>query len=392
MCRPSMSTPRCLLLVVTEDWYFLSHRLALAQAARARGWRVIVATGRGERSAEIRAAGFEHRLLPLTRAGLSLRRELVAVVALWRCLRELEPDVVHLVAAKPIVYGNLAAAWAKSGAVLSAVAGLGYVYAGTDARRRLLRAVYEQAFRRLVRPSRSARVLVQNDDDLALLVRRSMARPEQITKVVGVGVDLERFRPSPEPPEHPLVILCHTRMLRDKGIVELVQASRLLRQRGDLPPFVVRLVGDPDAANPSSLAPRELEHWAREGEVEWLGQRRDIPTQLERCHVACLLSYQEGAPLSLIEAAAAGRPIVTTDVPGCREIVRDGDNGFLVPARDPAAAARALAALLVDPALRARMGRSARERAERELGLHAVNARVLELYDAMSTSAARARR
>lgn len=374
-----------LLLVVTEDWYFLSHRRELARAALASGLRVTVATGPGQRGPEIAALGVEHRTLPLSRAGLHPLRELVAVNELRRLLVELRPNLVHLVAAKPIMYGNLAAKLAGVPAVLNAVAGLGYLYLGDGLQRRALRAAYEQTFRRCVRNEPGARVLVQNTDDAELLVRRRLVRADQLTCVVGSGVELERFPLTPEPASGPRVVLCHTRMLWDKGIGELVEAAEHLRARavGDV---VVRLVGAPDPANPRAIPERELRRWVERGSVEWLGRRDDIPAQLARCHIACLPSYREGAPLSLLEAAAAGRPIVTSDVPGCREVVKHGDNGLLVPARDPLSLAAALERLLLEQDERARMGRRGRERAEREFAAGVVNARVLALYEAMLQS------
>jgi glycosyltransferase involved in cell wall biosynthesis len=371
-----------LLLVVTEDWYFLSHRLGLARAARSAGLRVVVATGPGERGSEIRAAGLEHRVFALERGGIASRRELRALFELGRLMRSLRPDIVHLVAAKPIMYGNIAAALTGRPPVVSAVAGLGYLYLGEGTGRRLLRAAYERTFRILVKPRRSARVLVQNADDAALLLQRGMARADQLLTVVGAGVDVERFAFRPEPEQGPIVILCHTRMLWDKGLGELVEACRLLRERA-AHDFVLRLVGDPDPKNPAAIPRETLEGWARTEQVEWLGRRADIPLQLERAHIACLPSYREGAPLSLLEAAAAGRAIVTTDVPGCREVVRHEDNGLLVAARDAQSLAAALGRLIGNADERRRMGRRGRERAELEFAAGVVNTRIIETYRAM---------
>jgi glycosyltransferase involved in cell wall biosynthesis len=374
-------TSHVLLLVITEDWYCLSHRLALARAAERRGMRVVVATAPGKRSAEIRALGIDHRTFALERRGIRPRRELRAVAELRRLIATVQPSIVHLVAAKPIMYGNIAASLAGQPPVLSAVAGLGYLYLGGGLQRRALRAAYEQTFRTLVRRRAAARVLVQNQDDAALLLERGLARPEQLVCVTGAGVDVERFRFSPEPAADRPVVLCHTRMLWDKGVGELVEAARVLRERGKS--FLVRLVGEPDLANPAAIAREQLTAWASAGVVEWLGARQDIPEQLERCHIACLPSYREGAPLSLLEAAAAGRAIITTDVPGCRAVVRHGHNGLLVPPRDASALATALERLLSDPEERQRLGRAGRLRAEREFATSVVNERVLGTYEEM---------
>jgi glycosyltransferase involved in cell wall biosynthesis len=266
--------------------------------------------------------------------------------------------------------------------VVSAVAGLGYLYLGGGIGRGALRALYEGTFRSLVRPRRRARVLVQNPDDANLLVERGMVRAEQLVFVAGSGVDTERFVDSPEPDVAPIVVLMHSRMLWDKGVAELVEATRLLRSR-DVPRFSVRLAGDPDPHNPASIPVDELQRWSREGIVEWLGRVEDIPGQLRNCHIACLPSYREGAPLSLLEAAASGRPIVATDVPGCREVVHHDVNGLLVPVRDAQGLATALERLIRDGALRARLGRAGRERAEREFSSKVVNQSIVATYFGM---------
>jgi glycosyltransferase involved in cell wall biosynthesis len=374
-----MARTPSLLMVVTEDWYFLSHRLALAEAAQRNGFAVTIATGPGERGAEVRGAGFEHVTFPLERRSVDPRRELGTLSALISLMRSERFGVTHLVAAKPIMYGNMAAALSGCPPVLSAIAGLGYLYLGGGPSRLLLRALYETTFRTLVRPRKGARVLVQNPDDAELLRKRGMVRPDQLVRVTGSGVDLERFSPSPEPEGSPIVVLMHSRMLWDKGVWELVEAARRLRQRR-IPDFVVRLVGDSDPHNPSSIAREELQRWSEEGVIEWAGRRDDIPSELRGCHVACLPSYREGAPLSLLEAAAAGRPIVTTDVPGCREVVRHDENGLLVPVRNVGALANALERMILDPTLRQRLGACGRERAEREFSTRVVNSRIIATY------------
>ena len=373
------SHPASLLIVVTEDWYFLSHRLQLAQEAARRGLRVTIATGPGERSADIRQAGFEHLVFPLDRRSLNLWREVQTLRALTALMRERRPSLVHLVAAKPIMYGNIAARLAGRPPVLNAVAGLGYLYMGGGVGRRVLRAAYELTFRTLVRRRSEARVLVQNPYDAQFLLERGMVKPEQLVVITGSGVDIQRFAPCPEPTGSPTVILMHSRMLWDKGVAELIQATRLLRGRG-VPNFVVRLAGDPDIHNPAAISLEQLRDWSNEGVVEWIGRVDDMPAELRRCHVACLPSYREGAPLSLIEAAASGRPIVATDVPGCREVVHHDQNGLLVPVRDAKGLADALERLILDGDLRRRLGACGRERAEREFSSDVVNDKIISTY------------
>ena len=373
------SHPASLLIVVTEDWYFLSHRLQMAKDAARRGLRVTIATGPGERSADIRHAGFEHRVFALDRRSLNLWREVQTLRALTALMRDLRPSLVHLVAAKPIMYGNIAASLAGGPPVLNAVAGLGYLYMGGGVGRRALRAAYELTFRTLVRRRPEARVLVQNPDDAQFLLERRMVKSEQLVCITGSGVDIQRFAPSPEPTGTPTVVLMHSRMLWDKGVAELVEAARQLRARG-VPNFIVRLAGDPDPHNPAAISLEQLRDWSNEGVVEWIGRADDIPAELRRCHIACLPSYREGAPLSLLEAAASGRPIVTTDVPGCREVVHHDRNGLLVPVRDARGLADALQRLILDSDLRRRLGACGRERAEREFSSDVVNDKIISTY------------
>ena len=373
------SHPASLLIVVTEDWYFLSHRLQLAKEAARRGLRVTIATGPGERGAAIREAGFEHLVFALDRRSLNVWREVQTLRALTALMRDLRPSLVHLVAAKPIMYGNIAASLAGGPPVLNAVAGLGYLYMGGGVGRRALRAAYELTFRTLVRRRSEARVLVQNPDDAQFLLERGMVKPEQLVVITGSGVDIQRFAPSPEPTYPPTVVLMHSRMLWDKGVSELVEATRLLRARGVLN-FVVRLAGEPDAHNPAAIPLEQLRDWSNEGVVEWIGRADDIPAEIRRCHIACLPSYREGAPLSLLEAAACGRPIVTTDVPGCREVVHHDQNGLLVPVRDARGLADALERLIVDGDLRRRLGACGRARAEREFSSDVVNDKIISTY------------
>jgi glycosyltransferase involved in cell wall biosynthesis len=377
------NTAPTILMVVTEDWYFLSHRLQLALAAKKLGMRIVVATGPGERSNEIVAAGFEHKVFSLDRRSTNPVAELKTITELVATMRGVRPDIVHLVAAKPIVYGNIASVFAGRPKVLCAIAGLGYLYLGEGLGRTTMRALYEGTFRTLVCGRPTTKVLVQNSDDAAFFVSRGMARRAQMTVIVGSGVDVERFRATAEPQCEPLVILTHSRMLWDKGIGELVAAARILKKVGDLPKFVIRLVGEPDNSNPASIPSSQLKAWCTDESVEWLGHRDDIPKQLEQCHIACLPSYREGAPLSLLEAAAAARAIVTTDVPGCREVVRHEDNGLLVPVREAPSLAKALRRLIEDPALRLHMGRRGRERAERQFAAGVVNDRIIQMYREM---------
>ena len=367
---------RTVLFLVTEDWYFWSHRLPLARAAQEAGARVVVATRVDAHGARLAAEGFEVVALPFDRSGLSPRRDLRTLRAIVRAYRAVRPDLVHHVALKPVVYGSLAAAWTRVPAVVNAIAGMGFVFASTGRKARLLRGLTKAALALAAR-GRATHMIVQNDDDRQLLVSELRVPAARIAVIRGSGVDLQAFPATPEPPGRPLVAVCVARMLWDKGIGDLVEAARLLRQQGiDLR---VRLVGGTDA-NPASIPEATLQAWAAEGVVDVVGRSDDIAGEYARAHIAVLPSYREGLPKSLLEAGACGRAMVATDVPGCRDVCRPGVTGLLVPPRDPAALAAALTRLATDPALRQRLGIQARRLIETEFTDRHVAAATLDLY------------
>lgn len=362
-----------LLYFVTEDWYFCSHRFSLALAAQNAGYDVTVVTRVRNHGETIRQAGFRLEPFEISRSGLNPLHELATLWRLYGVYRRIRPDIVHHVAMKPVLYGSLVARLLDVPAAVNALAGMGWLFTSTGGGARLIKRGVRLTLRRLLAQSIA---LVQNPDDAELLARLGVIR-ENIRRIAGSGVDLERFRPLPEPDGVPVVVL-PARLLWDKGVGEFVESARILRARGIQARFL--LVGDPDVANPTSIPASKLADWVRQGWVEHLGWRRDMPAVFAQAHIVCLPSYREGLPKALIEAAAAGRPIVTTDVPGCREVVTDGVQGLRVPARDADALADALAKLLADPVLRARMGAAARDRAEVEFGLDTVIAQTLALY------------
>ncbi len=370
---------RRLLYLITEDWYFCSHRLPLARAARAAGYEVSVATRVTDHGDDIRDAGLDLIPLELSRRSQNPMRELAAVAQIATIYRRVEPHIVHHVAAKPVLYGSIAARITGVPAIVNALAGLGYLFSSNERKARLLRPLVETAYRTLLnRPN--SRLIVQNPDDLALLQARGIADPTRTAMIRGSGVDMSKFSVVPEPGGVPLVVL-PARMLVDKGVVEFVEAARRLRARGIAARFA--LVGEPDPENPASVAPTLLRQWVADGIVEWWGWRDDMANVFRECHIVCLPSYREGLPKALIEAAACARPVVTCDVPGCREIVIDGHNGLSVPARDSRALANALARLLSDSTLRREMGQRGRHLAEAEFSIETVIAQTLSLYNSI---------
>lgn len=366
-----MSVAPRLLFFVSEDWYFCSHRLPLAVAAAKSGYAVSVVTRVNHEAATIRNAGL--RLIPfaLSRRGMNLFAEFLTLVRLWRVYRREKPDLVHHVAMKPVLYGSLVARLAGVPRVVNALAGMGWLFTSDSMLARLLKPPVRLAFRLLLKPTE---VILQNPDDAAFMAELGLVN---IHIVRGSGVDVHGFQPSGEAPGIPLVVL-PARMLWDKGIGEFVEAARQLGARGVSGRFA--LVGAPDAENPASISSKQLAAWQNEGVVEYWGHRDDMPQVLSLAHVVCLPSYREGLPKALLEAAACGRPLVATDATGCREIVHDGENGFLVPVRDSQALADAIEALLKDASLRQRFGQRSRQIVEAAFSQEKIIADTLLVY------------
>jgi glycosyltransferase involved in cell wall biosynthesis len=364
-----------LLFVVNSDWFFLSHRLPIAIAAQRGGCRVTVAaidTGCG---GEIREKGLGFAPLPMTIRGMNPVQELAVIAGFVKIYRDLKPDLVHHVTVKPILYGSLAAQIVGDMKVVNAVSGLGYLFLGSR-RAQLLRPLVRRMYRLALRRQHSLTIF-QNPDDLIFFIRRGLVRPEQALLIRGSGVNCSVFKAHPEG-EGPAVVVLPARLLWDKGVAEFVEAARLIRQKRADVRFV--LVGDPDQSNPAAVPLPRLEGWVREGAVEWWGHSRDMPNVLRSASVVVLPSYREGLPKVLLEAAACGRAIVATDVPGCREIVRHGRNGFLVPVRNARALAEAIRLLLASPSLRQQFGRAGRLMAELEFAEDLVVERTLAVY------------
>ncbi|WP_191577980.1 MULTISPECIES: glycosyltransferase family 4 protein [Achromobacter] len=376
-----MSAGRCLLFVVNNPAFFMSHRVPVALAAQKAGYDVHVATMDGPAVADIQALGMTHHAIPMTRSGKHPLQELGTLLALVRLFRRLRPDVVHLVTIKPVLYGGIAARIARVPGMVAAISGLGFVFLSNSLKMRLVRAVVARLYRvALGHPN--SRVIFQNANDRDLLKSLGAVREDQVVIIRGAGVDLDAYRPTPEPPAPPVVVTMVARLLRDKGVQEFVQAAKLLRERGV--PVTMQLVGGLDAGNPTSATQADVDAWQQDGCVQALGERSDVAALYAAAHIAVLPSYREGLPKSLIEAAACGRAVVTTDVPGCRDAIEPNVTGLLVPVRDAAALADAIARLAQDAALRQAMGTAGRALAEREFDINQVARIHVALYDALS--------
>ncbi len=367
--------PPKLAYLVTEDWYFLSHRLPMARAAQAAGFEVHVLTRIGEGRARIEADGFVAHGLDWVRKETGAGQLIQTVRQLRGFLQEIQPQVLHNIALKPALIGGLAVRGLRGLAVINNINGLGSAYLSGGAAGWLKRQALGRGLGLLLNRPRTLSV-VQNPEDFTALAAFGVAQ-HRLRLIAGSGVDTDRLRPGPEP-QGPVTVAYVGRLLADKGLRSLIAAHRLLRARGLA--IELLLAGTPDPENPTSIPIAEIEGWAGEPGITWLGHVTDTASVWARSHIAVLPSRREGLPLSLLEASACGRPMIATDVPGCREIVVHGETGLLVPLDEPAFLADAIEQLAGDVALRQRFGTAARMRAETVFSTKIVQAQIAALY------------
>ncbi|MBL0141454.1 MAG: glycosyltransferase family 4 protein [Betaproteobacteria bacterium] len=367
------------LLFANTDWYLWNFRLPLARALREQGWEVVLVSPPGNYSARLRDAGFRWEEFAFSRPGVNPLSEALTLARLARLYRELAPDLVHHFTIKCVLYGGLAAERAGVRSVVSSVTGLGHIFTAEGLKFAVLRRFVGIAYRRVLTRSE---VVFQNPDDRAHFGTCGVLREGASVHLIrGSGVDLEQFAPPADPPpEPPVTIVLAARLLREKGIEEFVAAARTLAGRGVPARFVV--AGDLDPGNPSSHTADEVDALRRSSPVEFIGHHEDMPGLWRSAHIACLPSWREGTPRTLLEAGACGLPLVASDVPGCREVVRNGDNGILVPARAPTLLAKALEELVRNRNMRIEMGHRSREIVCNNFSEAHVLTRTLEVYQA----------
>jgi glycosyltransferase involved in cell wall biosynthesis len=366
-----------ILFFVTEDWYFCSHRLPLALAAKNAGFNVTVVTQVQEHGKLISSHGLKLVRLPLNRHSLNPFREFFLISRLIKIFKRESPDILHNVSLKPVISGSLAARFSRIPRIVNALTGLGFIFSSRNLKTRLVRPVIEFIFRRLLnRPN--TRFIFQNPEDRAYFIHRKLIEEDRTVLVRGSGVDMNQFSPAPEAEGQPVVLLA-SRMLWNKGVDVFVEAARQLVEEGVSARFV--LAGGCDSESPTAVPLEILEKWNHEKVIEWWRHRADMTEVFHAAHIVCLpTTYGEGVPKVLIEAAACGRAIIATDVPGCREIVVDRQNGLLIPPGNVKALADAIRALIEDPQLRQKMGESGRHIAASEFSSEQVIAQTLALY------------
>ena len=379
-----MTKQPILLFVVNEAYFFVSHRLPIALEAQRQGYDVHIAAPADNVWApedysvdELTKLGLTFHEIPMSRRGTHPVQELRTFLAIWGLYRRLHPDIVHQLTIKPNLYGGVAARLAGVPSVVYAITGLGQMFVSTQGPLRLLRPIV-LSLMRVAFGHGNARVIVQNASDRAFLADNGVVDLDATVLIQGSGVDLTLFHPTPEPEGDPVVIL-PSRLIWEKGIQEFVDAARQLKNEGVVARFA--LVGNTHPSNPRAVPEETLRSWTKQGAVEWWGRREDMPQVMADCHIVCLPSkYGEGVPKVLLEAAAAGRPVVATDTAGCREVVENGVQGWLVPAEDSTALGAALRRLIENPKERITMGRAARAKALAAFGIDNIVKSTLAIY------------
>ena len=348
------------LLVANTSWYLYNFRLPLARYLRDNGYEVVFVAPQDAYTQQLQAEQFRFVDLGLHRKSINPFRELLTLLRFCQIYQAERPSVCHHFTIKCVLYGTIAAKLTGVKAVVNAITGLGHAFIGNGWLHRAVRPALRFVYRKIL-TARRVQVVFQNGDDFQEFRERKMVVPEKVTIIRGSGINLHRFAPRPggvDSQPSPMVLLA-SRLIREKGVVEFVEAARWLRSQGIEARFC--LAGEIDSGNPSAISQSMLDEWCQEGVVDYLGHIDRMEELLQVASLVVLPSYREGTPRILLEAAAMGKPIVTTDVPGCREVVKPNINGLLVPVRDSQSLAEAMGRLLSDPELAQQLGQAGRE-------------------------------
>lgn len=367
-----------ILFVVNEDWFFLSHRLNIALAIQNRGYEIHLAANFSKHEAHFREMGFFTHEIQMSRSGLNPFKEILTIFRLIQVFSVVRPRLVHLITIKPVIYGGIISQFTGNCARVFAISGLGYVFSSKSIALKFIKTLILILYR-LVLSGKNMRVIFQNANDREVLLNLSNLNEEMTVLIPGSGVNLDEFRFSNLNLEKPLILMA-SRLLAQKGIWEFVEAARVLKRKGVEAHFC--LVGDLDIKNPSSLTKGDLKTIQEAGEVEVLGFCEDMPSLLLRSTLVVLPSYYgEGLPKILIEAAACGRPVITTDMPGCRDAIIDGKTGLLVEPGNTKQLTDAIQYLLEDHKLLVEMGKNARAFSESQFSSERIVEMHMRIYD-----------
>ncbi len=373
-----------MIFLLNDAKFLLSHRLEFTSAMRDAGYEMHIICSCKEQSIIdfFAAEKFYFHPIPITRSGLNPFKELFAFISIYRLFRKIKPDIVYMVSIKAVIYGGLIARITRIKSVMVTISGLGYVFISKSIKAKLFQKL-SLFFYKIVFNHKNIKVVFQNRDDIAYFLSIPVVEKSKALLIKGVGVNLTEFYPSLKEPEEPLRVTMVARLLRDKGVYEFIEAAKIIKEKNYN--IIMQLVGEIDPQNPASLTEAEIGSLTAEKVVVWHGHSNEIADIYRKSHIACLPSYREGLPKSLMEALACGLPVVTTDVPGCREIICNGTNGIIVPAQDGAALAEAIIKLAKDPILRQSMRIASRAIAENEYNVHKITEQMLKIANELTT-------
>ena len=364
-----------IILFANTDWYLYNFRLKLASKLCEQGHELFLLSPPGDFHTRLREQGYQWIPFPLSRQGINPFNEIKTLVRLISIYKQIRPEIVHHFTIKPVIYGSIAAHILSISGIINSITGLGHLFIDSGFVTHMLRGLAKWLYRISLR---GTQVIFENPEDRNTFIQNKFIEPEQSHLILGTGVDVNKFRPSEKGNSIPLVLFS-SRLLMTKGLVEFMEAIEILHQKKLMARFAV--AGTPDPGNPASISEAQLNLWKKSDLAEWWGWQDDMPAALAKTDIFCLPSYREGIPNALLEACASGLPIVTTDVPGCRDVVQHGVNGLLVPPRDANALASALEALLISPDRRITMGTAGRQLALNRFSLSHIISQNLEVYD-----------
>lgn len=378
----SMSTKGRIAFIVNVDWFFLSHRLPIAIAAQKLGYEVHIACGLTNKKETLLGYGFIVHDIPVIRGGASILADLRLLVSIVSVLKEIKPDIVHLITIKPMIFGGIAARLIRVHSVVVSVPGLGTVFIAdgllNHIRKRLVLFLYKLALKQ-----KKVVFIFQNKDDQRIFAKAKISKNREVVRIEGSGVSLDIYAYTPENNETKNVVMI-SRVLKDKGVLEFINAAKIVSDKNVKATF--KLIGGLDHHNPTSFCANDIEDWKKSGIIEVLGHCNNIVAHIQSANIVVLPSYREGFPKVLIEAAACGRAVITTDVPGCRDAIIPGVTGLLVPVRDEKSLAAEIQKLIEDDTLRNRYGIAGRKLAEEKYDIGKVVKRHIEIYDSMIES------
>jgi glycosyltransferase involved in cell wall biosynthesis len=370
-------TRKKLLFIVNIPDFFISHRLSLALLAKKEGYEVHVATTYNHNFQQIQNYGFQCHEIYLKRGSLNIFNDFRTLVCIYKVLTSLKPDVLHLLTAKCNIYGGLASRVVFIPRVIHAITGLGYIFVETN-------NIYKNILKKIVlflykiSIKTKSIVIFQNNDNLEMFVNKSIIDREQSRLIYGSGVDTDTFFYSEDSANENPIVLFPSRLLKEKGILTFIDASKILKINKNIRMVVA---GDLDYENPSSITKEQIDKWVEQGLVEWSGYNKDMPKLLSQSSIVCLPTYYpEGVPKVLIEAASCGRAVITTDMPGCNEIVINNHNGLLIPIKSADDLAASIIKLVDNIQLRKKYGAYGRKLVLKKFSSKIVNNATLAVY------------